>query len=227
VSDRAIVFGASGALGSAVCLRLEVDQVDVVRVTRQATERPGWLSMSESDWADHLGARSVNRIIWAHGLNAEGSITDSGVEQLQTLFEANVLFIARTLRTLLDRDVLTSPARLVIVSSVWQNSARDRKLAYVTTKAALAGLVRSLVADLGPSGVSVNAVLPGVVDTPMTREFLTLDQIHGLERDTPTGSLVTGDEVANACAWLSSRMSSGVNGQFVSVDGGWSDVRHV
>ena len=166
-------------------------------------------------------------MVWAHGVNAEGSIKDSGVDQLQSLFEANVLFIAQTLRTLLDRDVLAPPARLVIVSSVWQNVARDRKLAYVTTKAALAGLVRSLVADLGEAGISVNAVLPGVVDTPMTREFLTLEQIQGLERDTPTGSLVTAEEVASTCAWLSGPQSSGVNGQFVNVDGGWSEVRHV
>ncbi len=227
MTDRALVFGASGALGSAVCRRLEADQVDVVRVTRQAAQQPGWLSAGQPDWALHLEPRSVKRVVWAHGVNAEGSIKDSGVDQLQSLFEANVLFIAQTLRTLLDRDVLAPPARLVIVSSVWQNVARDRKLAYVTTKAALAGLVRSLVADLGEAGISVNAVLPGVVDTPMTREFLTLEQIQGLERDTPMGSLVTADEVASTCAWLSSPMSAGVNGQFVNVDGGWSEVRHV
>ena len=227
MTDRALVFGASGALGSAVCRRLEADEVEVVRVTRQAAQQPGWLSAGVPDWADSLEARSVNRVVWAHGVNAEGSIKDSGVDQLQSLFEANVLFIAQTLRTLLDRDVLAPPARLVIVSSVWQNVARDRKLAYVTTKAALAGLVRSLVADLGEAGISVNAVLPGVVDTPMTREFLTLEQIQGLERDTPVGSLVTAEEVASTCAWLSSPQSSGVNGQFVSVDGGWSEVRHV
>ena len=227
MTDRALVFGASGALGSAVCRRLEADQVDVVRVTRQVTQHSGWLSAGTPDWADHLEARSVNRIVWAHGVNAEGGIKDSGVEQLQTLFEANVVYIAQTLRTLLDRDVFARPARLVIVSSVWQHTARNRKLAYVTSKAALAGLVRSLVADLGETDISVNAVLPGVVDTPMTREFLTVDQIGGLEQDTPTGHLVTADEVASTCAWLSSAQSSGVNGQFITVDGGWSEVRHV
>jgi len=227
MSDRVIVFGASGAIGSAVCSRLEMDHVEVLRATRQATQQVGWLSTGWPDWAGHIETRSVNRVVWAHGVNAEGGIKDSGVEQLQTLFEANVVYIAQTLRTLLDRDVFARPARLVIVSSVWQHTARNRKLAYVTSKAALAGLVRSLVADLGETDISVNAVLPGVVDTPMTREFLTVDQIGGLEQDTPTGRLVTADEVANTCAWLSSAQSSGVNGQFVTVDGGWSEVRHV
>ena len=227
MSDRVIVFGASGAIGSAVCSRLEMDHVEVLRATRQATQQVGWLSTGWPDWAGHIEARSVNRVVWAHGVNAEGSIRDSGVEQLQTLFEANVLFIVQTLRALLDREAFTRTARLVIVSSVWQHTARNRKLAYVTTKAALSGLVRSLVADLGEAGISVNAVLPGVVDTPMTREFLTLEQIHGLERETPTGNLVTADEVASTCAWLSSPQSSGVNAQFITVDGGWSEVRHV
>jgi 3-oxoacyl-[acyl-carrier protein] reductase len=183
--------------------------------------------MDEPNWADRLATRSVNRVIWAHGINAEGSILDTGVEQLQSLFEANVLFIAQTLKAMLDRDVLARPARLVVVSSVWQHVARDRKLAYVTTKAALAGLVRSLVADLSGQGVSVNAVLPGVVDTPMTREFLSAEQIQQLEQSTPSRSLVKPEEVANVCAWLSSPASSGVNGQFVSVDGGWSEIRYV
>ncbi len=227
MTDCAVVFGAGGSLGSAICRHLDADQVKVFRVTRKKFQHPGWLSMTDPKWTDQLQPRAVNRVIWAHGINAEGGILDSGVEQLQTLFEANVLFIAKTLRELLDRDSLARPARLVVVSSVWQYMARDRKLAYATTKSALSGLVRSLVADLGSFDISINAVLPGVVDTPMTREFLTEEQIHRLEGDTPTGNLVKPEEVANLCVWLSSSMSSGVNGQFVSVDGGWSNIRYV
>jgi len=227
MNSRAIVFGAGGALGSTICQHLESNHVDVLRVSRKESRRTGWLSLASPDWPNEIEQRSVNQVIWAQGLNAEGSILNSGVDQLKSLFEANVLFIAQTLRALLDRNVFEQPARLVIVSSVWQQTARDEKLAYVTTKAALSGLVRSLVIDLGPLEISVNAVLPGVVETPMSRKFLSAEQIRDLERSTPKGHLVSPDEVAHVCMWLSSSMSSGVNGQFITVDGGWNEVRYV
>ena len=227
MTDSAIVFGARGALGSAICSRLTAEDVAVSRATRAPATQSGWLGTSQPDWANAIAQTSVNRVIWAQGANAEGGIADAGVEQLAPLFEANVLYIATTLRALLDREALAPRARLVIVSSVWQSTARSGKLAYATTKAALAGLVRSLVADMGPAGLSVNAVLPGVVDTPMTRQFLSPEQVQRLQRDTPLGELVSADNVARTCAWLSSPASAGVNGQFVTVDAGWSVVRHV
>ena len=227
MSSRAIVFGAGGALGSTICQHLESSHVEVLRASRKESRGTGWLSLATPDWPNEIEPRSVNQVIWAQGLNAEGSILNSGVDQLESLFEANVLFIAQTLRALIDRNVFEQPARLVIVSSVWQQTARNEKLAYVTTKAALSGLVRSLVIDLGPLNISVNAVLPGVVETPMSRKFLTAEQIRDLEGSTPNGQLVSPDEVAHVCTWLSSPMSSGVNGQFITVDGGWNEVRYV
>lgn len=227
MNERAIVFGASGALGAGVCETLESEGVEVIRATRNRQVATGWLSTADAHWAEGLEARSINRVIWAQGANAEGSIHDQGVAQLEELFEANVMFIARTLETIINRKALTPEARIVIVSSVWQNTARERKLAYVTTKASLAGLVRALAIDLGPDGISVNAVLPGVVDTPMTREFLTEKQIDNLKNETPTGQLVGIEDVARTCVWLSSPSSSGVNGQFICVDGGWSGARYV
>jgi len=227
MSDRALVFGASGALGSAVCSHLRSVDVEVIPASRQGPKTPGDLSTAQPGWAAQLAPKSVTRAIWAQGANASGGILDDGPSQMVELFEANVLFIVSTVKELLDAEVLAEGARLVVVSSVWQETARDRKLAYVTSKAALAGLVRSLVADLGPIGISVNAVLPGVVDTPMTRRFLSEVQVRSLESETPIGRLVTAEEVARTCAWLSGSESAGISGQFVVVDGGWSSVRHV
>lgn len=227
LSNRALVFGARGTIGSAICHQLEADNVEVLRVSRRDTDENGWLSMATSDWSQKIDRQSISQAIWAQGMNAEGNILDNGVDQIPVLFEANVMFIVRTLRELLAQDVFERPARLVIISSVWQQTARKEKMAYVTTKAALAGLVRSLLADLGPLGISVNAVLPGVVDSPMSRAFLTVDQIGSLEGQTPAGILVTPEEVARVSAWLGSPKSSGVNGQFITVDGGWNEVRNV
>jgi NAD(P)-dependent dehydrogenase (short-subunit alcohol dehydrogenase family) len=73
----------------------------------------------------------------------------------------------------------------------------------------------------------MNAVLPGVVDTPMTRANLDQTQISNIEKQTPTKSLVTSEEVAKAVNWLASAQSSGINGQFIRVDNGWSQIRAI
>jgi NAD(P)-dependent dehydrogenase (short-subunit alcohol dehydrogenase family) len=73
----------------------------------------------------------------------------------------------------------------------------------------------------------MNAVLPGVVDTPMTRANLSQAQITNIEKETPMKTLVTSEDVARAVNWLASPESSGINGQFIRVDNGWSQIRAI
>jgi 3-oxoacyl-[acyl-carrier protein] reductase len=74
-------------------------------------------------------------------------------------------------------------------------------------------------------GIRVNAVLPGVIDTPMTRKALSTEAINRIERETPFGKLVSEDELASVVSWLLSRESQGVLGQFIQVDNGWTNVK--
>lgn len=225
VGHRAIVFGSSGTLGSACVSELERVGVSVTCVSHKVVAaRSDGMSPA---WLNDLGANSVDQVIWVHGKNAAGGIANAKIVDVEDLFEANVLFIIRTLRDMLDAGVLKRPSRLVIVSSIWDSVARQEKLAYVVSKSAVAGLVRSLAADLGSLGVAVNAVAPGVIDTPMTRANLSTGQIDGFVGATPQESLCTPDDVARVVRWLASDDSAGVNSETVRVDGGWSEVRYV
>ena len=227
MAETALVFGASGALGQAVVARFMGLGIAVARGSRSARTESGWLDTSVDGWASSLEGADVTRVVWAQGANASGSVLDESVNDLEGLFQANVVYVVQTLQNLLERDLLSESARLCIVSSIWQNIARDNKLAYVTTKAAVGGLVRSLAADLGPRGIAVNAVLPGVVDSPMTRQFVSTEVLSRIEHETPLRRLVRADEVANVVEWLTGPGSSGVTGQSLVVDQGWSEIRYV
>ncbi|MBT6530416.1 MAG: SDR family oxidoreductase, partial [Betaproteobacteria bacterium] len=122
-------------------------------------------------------------------------------------------------------DVLEKPSRLCIVSSIWQNRARQTKLSYCVTKSALKGVVLSLATDLAIDGHLINAVLPGVLDTPMTQANLRPDQIAHVTEQTKFGRLPTLDDVSSAIYSLCSVKNTGVTGQFVEVDLGFSNVR--
>ncbi len=221
----AIVFGASGVLGAACVSELERSGVRVTvfshtKIRSDATEL-------DNAWLHGVPLKSVSQVVWAQGLNVGGGIREAALADVDELFDANVRFIITTLRSLLDGGFLSESCRLVILSSVWQDLARQKKMAYVVSKAAIAGLVRSLVADLGPEGIAVNAVAPGVIDTPMSRANLTGAQFDAFIEATPQGSLCTPVDVARVVRWLASSDSQGVNGVTIRVDGGWGEVRYV
>jgi NAD(P)-dependent dehydrogenase (short-subunit alcohol dehydrogenase family) len=83
------------------------------------------------------------------------------------------------------------------------------------------------MADFSGTGLRINSVLPGVVDSKMTRQNLSESQIEKVQMETPTQTLVTTEELARVVAWLVSADSRGVNGQFITVDNGWSHVRSI
>lgn len=223
---RAVVFGARGALGSAIVAQLRADGVQVVAAGRNPA--PGVDLELAPGWARRLrDGGSVDAIVWAQGVNLTGGAPDVGADDMRRVFDANVVFITDTIARLAEADAIARPARAVVVSSVWQISARADRLAYVTSKAALGGLVPALAADLAEREIAVNGVLPGVIDTPMTRTGLSAEQIERVESDSLGGVLATPEDVARTVAWLADARSAGVNAQWIAVDNGWASVRHV
>jgi len=220
-----LVFGARGALGSAIVRSLRDDAHSVLVAGRTVAEGID-VGTSDTDWVDSV-ATPLDGVVWAQGTNSSGTIVTSGDEQLLDSFEANVGFIHRTLGELVRHGKLENPARLVVLSSIWQDHARANKFAYMTTKAAIKGLVKSAAIDLAPQGIAVNAVLPGVIDTPMTRANLSAEQVERIEADSLGGQLARPEDVAETTKWLLSPLSRGVNAQFITVDAGWTVNRHV
>jgi hypothetical protein len=114
-----------------------------------------------------------------------------------------------------------------VISSIWQRIARQSKLSYIMSKAALGGLVQSASVDLAARGFVINAVLPSALDTPMTAASLRPEQVGRLAGATPFGRLVGVDEVVAVIEFLCSERSNGLTGQSLVVDLGYSHVRLV
>jgi NAD(P)-dependent dehydrogenase (short-subunit alcohol dehydrogenase family) len=172
-------------------------------------------------------APEFNCVVWAQGANLNDSIVDFDQDQFESVFSANCTFILSTMNTLLTQDKLKTSARLCVISSIWQNISRTNKLSYGISKSAVAGLVRSCAADLSSRGFLVNAVLPGVLDTPMTRSVLTEEQILRVQSDSGFGRLVQPDDVANTVLFLCSELNNAITGQSITVDLGYSNVRTI
>ena len=210
---KVLVFGASGTLGSACVLELKQHGFETVPVGRD-------LSILKN-------VGKIDGAVWAQGMNFTGKFADTSGEAWDEIWDANFTYIVKALDLLLAQESFNEGARLVVISSVWQELTRAEKVAYIATKAAVGGLVRGLAADLGSEGISINAVLPGVIDSPMTEKNLSPEQISGIESATPGGKLASSEEVAEVVAFLIDRKSSGINGQSIIVDRGWSITRNV
>jgi 3-oxoacyl-[acyl-carrier protein] reductase len=225
--ETVLIFGSSGALGTAISTEFESIGFNVIRLT-SGSEKEGYLSTQNNTWTNSISAAGkISAAVWAQGFNQSDNVEAFSVDTFNQHVQANLTYILETLNKLLSSDLFSPDARLVVLSSIWQDSSRSNKLSYIVTKSALKGLVSSLCLDLGSKGISINAVLPGVTDTPMTHRNLTEAQIAHVVDETPLGKLPITEEVSKAVTWLATPNSSGINGQFITVDNGWTRYRNV
>lgn len=229
--EQLLLFGGSGAIGAATANFFRENGWRVVVVSRHKQHLVDQFCWDPLSSYDEQGVEEIiangpyDGVCWAQGANLNDSIYSFDLAAHEELYKANVLFVMESLRVLLERAALKKPAKLCIISSIWQNLARQNKLSYCVTKSALQGLVLSLTNDLGKEGHLVNAVLPGVVDTPMTRKNLSEEQINKVIESTQFGRLPTLKDVAASIYSLCSKLNTGLTGQFVTVDLGYSNVR--
>jgi len=108
---------------------------------------------------------------------------------------------------------------IINVSSVWGNRGASCEAVYSLTKGGVDAFTRSLAKELGPSGIRVNAIACGVIDTEMNA-FLNNDELSELTGRIALGRLGAAEEIAEMAAFLASDRASYVNGQVITVDGG-------
>jgi NAD(P)-dependent dehydrogenase (short-subunit alcohol dehydrogenase family) len=222
-----LLFGGTGAIGT------EVERYACNRgwrVTSVSRSGPGvkFDPFNSGDSFDAVSSESpFTAVCWAQGANAADSVYDVDLEHHLEIYRANCLYILATLQKLLTQNLLTKPARLCVISSIWQNLARQAKLSYCMSKAALEGLVLSASTDLAADGHLFNAVLPGALDTPMTRANLCTEQLSRLTGATRFARLPGVEDVASMVFYLCSAANTGITGQFIAADLGFSRVRIV
>jgi len=230
-----LVFGASGAIGSAVVRSAVQRGWQVTAVARKLPDAP--LPEVQSLAVDPLSGDFVfsqlapsvpyTSVCWAQGGNTNDSVYNLDLAVHREIYEANCTYILVTLQALLQGGFLATASRLCVISSIWQNLARQSKLSYCMSKAALQGLVLSASADLAADGHLINAVLPGAIETPMTRKNLSAEQIDRLTTATGHHRLATLQDVASLVCYLCSPENTGITGQFIAADLGFSHVRIV
>ena len=111
--------------------------------------------------------------------------------------------------------------RIIQIGSMWGKTGASCEVHYSATKAALRGMTMALAKELGPSGITVNAVEPGVIATEMN-SALDEETLNSLKEETPLGRIGTPEEVAVLVLFLASESASFITGQIIGIDGGFA-----
>lgn len=231
---RAIVTGASRGIGAACASSLARDGYGVVinylssreRAEALARETGGTAYMADVADADAVAAMTdsvggAGVLVCSAGIALTKLIQDTTAEEWRRLFAVNVDGVFNAVRAAVPYMVREKWGRIVMISSVWGIRGASCEAAYSATKAALIGLTKSLAKELGPSGITVNCVAPGVIDTDMNAP-LGADTLRSLAEDTPLMRLGTPEDVAELVAFLVSDRADFITGQVISADGAFA-----
>ena len=219
------IVGSTGTLGGAILEKYRAEKWDATCAVRKVVND---CDIQLPFSADLLGGKKFDAVVFAQGANVNGSAMQTGTKELNELFEANVTVIAESVSTLMGANAINEGGRVVILSSLWEQFTRQEKFAYSVTKAAVGGLVRSLAVDLGrQKKILVNGILPGIVNSPMVARTLSPEQIANVVSQTPIGELATPVDVANSVYMFGSSLNTGISGQSIFVDRGFSVARTI
>ncbi len=225
---KLLIFGGTGALGTAIAQKFSNEGYEVTYGVRTITDGKVQFQvpLTTGPVPDLLKGQIFDAVVFAQGANINDSVITSSLEDLNRLFEANVSFISENTKALLSHNLIKQKGKIVILSSLWEQLTRQDKMAYTVTKAAVGGLVRSMAVDLGNAkGILVNGLLPGIVETPMSRGLLSAKQMENIEAQTPGHKLTVPEDVANATYLLGCEDNTAISGQSLFVDYGFAIAR--
>jgi NAD(P)-dependent dehydrogenase (short-subunit alcohol dehydrogenase family) len=215
---RALVTGGARGIGAAVAARLRADGMSVSVLDRLAEGADLVVDLGDVDAAlPELGDYDV--VVSCAAITttvaAGHRMTD---EQWRRDLEVNLTGAYRVVRACLPGMRSRGYGRVVVVSSLAAVQGLPGQVAYAASKAGLLGMVRTLAAENAARGVSVNAVLPGMVDTEMVRRMppAVLEQVMAR---LPSGRMVSVEEVAALVAFLCGEFAGQVTGQDIAIAG--------
>lgn len=154
------------------------------------------------------------------GIGLYKLITDTTEKEWDEIFDVNVKSVYYTVNKVLPFMLDKKAGKIVNVSSMWGVSGASCEVAYSASKAALIGYTKALAKELAPSGINVNCVCPGVIDTKMNARF-NKEEMDSLIQETPLNRLGTPKDVAELIFFLTEEKSSFITGQIISCDGGF------
>ncbi|MGC2676635.1 MAG: SDR family NAD(P)-dependent oxidoreductase [Mycobacterium sp.] len=228
----AVVTGGASGIGRAVAERLRSDgfQVAVIDLSPADGEFAHVADVTDRAQVDTAVAAIREKLgpilvlVNAAGIEGVPKFSKMTFPEWSKVIDVNLNGVFHTIQSVLPDMVEAGWGRIVNISSSSTHSGQPFMAHYVAAKSAVNGLTKSLALEYGPSGITVNAVPPGFVDTPMLRSAESRHLLGGTVQDhinrTPVRRVGRPEDIAAACAFFVSDEASYITGQILGVNGG-------
>lgn len=241
MSKTVLITGASGGIGAALAKSFAVDGYNLVLQYNKNAKRAETLSVEcaalgalvktvqaditrpkdvenlQKETAAFFGGADI--VINNAGVARIALLTDLTPEEIKEIIDINLTGALLVCRAFTPYMVNNGFGRIINISSMWGVSGGSCEVAYSASKAGIIGLTKALAKELAPSGITVNAVAPGLIDTEMNAK-LSKETINSLIEETPVGRIGVPKDVVNAVRFFASDASSFITAETMSVTGG-------
>lgn len=215
----ALVTGASRGIGKAIAEQLKNGGVRLLVPSRREL--------------DLLSAHSIDRFLQALDEPVDVLVNDAGINRiadfrdysdgdLQDTMLTNLISPIRLARGLIPGMIERKYGRIVNISSIWSVISKPGRLPYSVTKSGLNAFTRSLAIEVAPFNILVNAVAPGFVNTELTRQNNTEQDLENIRKTIPMQRLAEPEEIARLVTFLCSEQNTYLTGQCLLIDGGYT-----
>jgi 2-hydroxycyclohexanecarboxyl-CoA dehydrogenase len=227
----AVVTGGGSGIGLAVAHRLRADGNRVATIDLKPSETEFAYTADVTDRSQVDTALSAIReqlgpvtiLVNGAGRDSFKRFTNITFEEWQRIIDVNLNGVFHVIQAVLPDMLEAGWGRIVNISSSSTHSGVPYMAHYVAAKSAVNGLTKSLALEYGPCGITVNAVPPGFIDTPMLRTAEERGYLGDIEKNiaaTPVRRIGKPEDIAAACAFLVSEEAGYITGQILGVNGG-------
>ena len=235
---HALVVGAGSGIGRESALALVAHGASVICADARIDSAQETASMADGLTATSLDVLDIDAVnsfvqknsnidvlVHTPAMNVRKAILDYSLEEFDRVISLNLRSTFHMMQSFGRNMVARKRGSIITFSSIRAATVEPGQSVYAATKSGLESIVRTAAAEFGGAGVRVNAIRPGVVETPLTHQLKNNPEWYdAYARKSALGRWATADEIAGAVVYLASDASSFVTGTTITVDGGWTAI---
>lgn len=238
MSRNVLIIGASGDIGIAICKRLADDGYNLllhyhknktaIEEMREHIAEEVILTDIRADLSSEADLKGllqrldfhIDAIIFASGTANYGLFQDVTEPTLDKMLSLHIKAPLLITQQLLPQMIQRKSGNIIFITSIWGNVGASYEVIYSTVKGAQNSFVRALAKEVSLSGISVNAISPGFIDTKMNGHLLSTEKTAILA-DIPMNRAGKPSEIAHTVSFLLDKQSSYIQGEVINITGGW------